>query len=217
MVLLFALINFIIYLTIPEGRPDQDTFWIAWAFALPVNFVVAIGLHLYGNRKDAVATIHLPIVYYLIGIFGAIYLVVGAIFMYGQTTENTFLIILEAIISVAYIIASMFFLFGANYMAKKEVKRKVLFIKVLQIEIESCIQKTKNSEVITALNKFKEDVRFSDPMSHVSLEKMEKEILSTISEISIKLEEENDQEALELIKNGQSLLKTRNAHCLALK
>lgn len=88
---------------------------------------------------------------------------------------------------------------------------------MLIMDINDCIAKTSDSQVVSALNKFAEDVRFSDPMSHASLAGIESQISQTVAEISGKLDGEDVQEVLDLIKKGETQLESRNKRCIMLK
>ncbi len=219
LILVVALLNAIVFLTIPDGRTDTTAFWLAWAFAVPINLIIAILLHLWSGKKGSVDMINMPIAYYLIGVFGVIYLIVGAIFMYLPITKIVLLIILESVTTVAYIIVAMYFLFGASYMVKSKqyTKEKVLYIKMLLADINDCVSKANDAEVVNALNKFAEDVRFSDPMTHSSLAMIEGQLSQTVADISVKLDTGDVQEVLALIKKGESQLESRNKRCIMLK
>ena len=48
LILVVALLNAIVFLTIPDGRTDTKAFWIAWSFAVPINFGTAKRLFICG-------------------------------------------------------------------------------------------------------------------------------------------------------------------------
>jgi hypothetical protein len=75
----------------------------------------------------------------------------------------------------------------------------------------------KSEELRSALLAFKEDVRFSDPMSHASLEAVESQISATVDEISAKITLGKEDEAMELVLIAKRQLERRNSRCLALK
>jgi hypothetical protein len=218
-ILVCVLINVILFLTVPDKRLDTATFWLAWSFSFPLNLVVLLAVHLWTEKKNGSGMIQMPIAYWVGSIFCAIYLVVGLLFMYLPIKGITLLLILELIITTAYIILAMYSIYSAEYIMKSEkaTKAKVLFIKLLQADINDCKAKTTNSEVIKELSEFAENVRFSDPMSHPSLSAIEAEISSTVGKISVSLSNGDSETALALIKTGKVQLEQRNSRCIILK
>ena len=74
-----------------------------------------------------------------------------------------------------------------------------------------------DAEIKKSLHKLQEDIRFSDPMSHSSLNDIEQELQSNVNKIVIKVSS-NDLEGIqELISNATNLLVLRNNKCKILK
>lgn len=217
--LLFGAVTTIIFLTVPDARLESSVFWIAWSFAIPFNFICATCLHLWACKKGEKELIRIPLAYYLVGIFGVIYLGVGFTFMYLPVVKPVFLIIIELVVTVAYIIIAMYFLFAANYISKSEqhTKEKVAFIKFLMADVQDCATKATDADVKKALDNFAQNIRFSDPMSHASLSVIEQQISATVFDISQKLGTAEKEEILNLIKQGEVQLDSRNKRCLILK
>ena len=217
--LVCGLLTTIVFLTVPDARLDTAAFWIAWSFALPFNFVAAVGLHLWCSLKKGEDIVQMPVAYTLAGAFGAAYLLVGAIFMYFSIKTVTLLIIIELILTVAYAIAVMFFLSSADYVksAQKEKREKRLFIQMLSADVTDCLAKTQDEELKKALNRFADDIRFSDPMSHPSLVGLEGELSATVVAISSKITAGDNEGALSLVRQGEEQLSNRNRRCLMLK
>ena len=113
----------------------------------------------------------------------------------------------------------MYFVFGTEYIARslKATKEKVLFINLLVADLSDCLPKAKSESVKVALEKFIEDVRYSDPMSHQSLGGIEQQLSTTALDIAVKMETASDEEVLELIKQGEMQLQSRNKRCMMLK
>lgn len=217
--LIIALINLIIFLTIPEARLDSAVFWLAWSFAIPVNFAAICALTVFGTAKGGVEVVNLPIAAWLSIGFGGAYLISGLIMMYLPVEKTTFPIILIAAISVFYIIAVVYGTVGAGYIAsaQKETKQKVMYIKLLEADINDAMSKATNQASVTALSTLAENVRFSDPMSHPSLASLESQISFTVSEINASLTEAPDADVTSLAAKCQSQLDSRNSRCLLLK
>lgn len=219
LVALFAAFTTVIFLTIPEGRTESPTFWIAWAFAVPVNLIFSVALHLWAVREEGKTLFNIPIAYWLMSICGIAYITTGIKFMYLAVEQVKLLLAIEIVITIVYIILAIFFVFGAGYIhnSEKHTKQKVLFIRMLQLDITDCVAKTTNPEIKNALNKLADNVRFSDPMSHESLSGIEASINSTVLEISTKIDTATQEEILALINKAQIELDSRNKRCIMLK
>lgn len=233
LVLLLGLATFVVFLTAPEGKMQTAMFWISWAFAVPFNIAVASVLHfVFFNKKDE-ELVRLPIIYYVMIGFSLVYCAIARTFIYlpierlNELTVNIniqidptkLLIVLESVITVIYAIIIMYFVYGTEYVARslKQTKEKVLFINLLIADLSDCLPKAKSESVKIALEKFIEDVRYSDPMSHQSLGGIEQQLTSTALDIAVKMETASEEEVLELIKQGEMQLQSRNKRCMMLK
>ena len=119
-----------------------------------------------------------------------------------QIDLTKLLIVLESVITVIYAIIIMYFVYGTEYVARslKLNKEKVLFINLLIADLSDCLAKAKSESVKVELEKFIEDVRYSDPMSHQSLGGIEQQLSTTALDIAVKMETASEEEVLELIK-----------------
>ena len=217
-VLVCALVNLIVFLTIDQARLETTAFWIAWGFATPWTLLSAIVLHLWAGKKQGEEILRMPVAYYLCAVFGGLYLVVGLIFMYANVETLTALIIIEAIITVIYLIAVMYSLNTTDSIAKQEkvTKQKVFFIRMLTSNVNTCLPMATDEAVRAQLETLAENIRFSDPMSHQALAVIESELANTIDDITMKLTEGN-QDVSALIKKAEMQLSRRNAQCAMLK
>ena len=218
-ILISVILNIIIFLTIPEGRASEDGFWFVWAFTFPLNLVImSLGL-LYANKKSTDAVTRVPVVLYITTIAFVVYLV-GALvfFMYAPNLNFKAAIVFEAIVTALYLIVIMYTLFGLGYIAKnkKNTKDKILFIKLLKADVDSCLAYA-DEKGATLINALSEKIRFSDPMSHSSLQECEREISALVFNLRMRMK---DGEALDLekeIKKIENLLEYRNERCKILK
>ena len=213
----------IVFLTINALNPDrfkEGVFWFAFAFAFPINIAVAIGLHVWSGHKGSKDIVHMPVVYYIIAIFGAAYLIAGLIFMYLPLTQWTLPLIVEIIITAAYVITAIYVMFGADYITQtqREVKEKVLYIRMLQADVEDCRAKASAPAIYKALERFAQNVECSDPMSHASLAGIESALTAAVAKISAALStQEEEEEILKMITDAEALLDSRNRRCIMLK
>lgn len=218
LVLICGLVNLIVFLTVNEARLETTVFWLAWGFATPWTLLTAIVLHLWAGKKYGEEILRMPVAYYLCAVFGGLYLVVGLIFMYANIEGTTFLIILEAIITVIYLIAIMYSMSTTDSIAKQEkvTQQKVFFIRMLASNVATCLPMATDDSVRAELETLADNIRFSDPMSHQALAVIEGELANTIDDITLKLTEGN-QDVSALIKKAEMQLSRRNAQCAMLK
>ena len=218
-VLVCAVANVILFLTVPDGRTDTGVFWLVWTFMTPVALLAACALHLWGTRKSAGDLVSMAVVYYLSVIFTLAYLTAGLIFAYLPWKKMVLPLIVELVITAAYILAAMYFLRGAEYIRAEEThtRGKVLYIRFLKADVDDCIAKAQSEELKAALARLSDNVRFSDPMSHPSLAAIEGELTATVAEISEKIDREAECEAMALVDKAQKALEKRNSRCLMLK
>ena len=219
LLLVFATVTTVVFLTIPDERLEQPVFWIGWAFAVPWALVAAIIVHVWAVRKASEDIIHMTIGYSLVAIFTAAYAIAGIIFMYCPFEAVVFPIIVEILLTVAYIITSFYFTSGADYIttSQKYTKQKVTFIRLLAADVEDCIRQAQTPAVRSAREKLSDTVRASDPMSHEALSGIEQTISTIVSEIMHSVAHADEQELLALIEKGEVQMEARNRRCLALK
>ncbi len=220
--IVFAVFTTILFLTVNKFCPkrlDSGVFWLAFVFAVPVNLLAAVGLHLWSNHKDSSDIVQLPAIYLVIAGGAIAYLLSGIIFMYFNINKFLVPVIVELLITAAYVIVAMFMMFGTDYITEtqKQTKQKVLYVRMLQADVEDCIPKATTPEVRKALTAFAEKVHYSDPMSHPSLAGIEGELSSTVTKISMALAQGDNDLATSLIATGEELLSQRNRRCIMLK
>ena len=215
--IVYGLLNLILFLTLPDGIVKTFNFWLAWSFTFVLNYAAAFGVVTYVNKKHQDITI--PPSLFVVAGFSALYLIVGFIFMYINKITWKPIIIVEAIISVAYFVVLFAVLRAATYINEndKKQKAKVFYIRDLQSDVDYVCSLVSNSELKTKLNKLSEDIRFSDPMSHESLAMVEEQLKELVFRMNSAASENNDEELEKLIKEADLKLKYRNSKCINLK
>ena len=214
----------VILLLVGEFNPDRlksGVFWLCFIFAIPVNMCAAIVLHLWSGHRGSKDIVHMPVVYYIIAVFGVLYLGVGYYFIFKwNVTKITGPLIAEIVITGAYIVVALVAMFGADYISstQREVKEKVLYIRMLQADVDDCRSKTSIPAISKALERLSQNVECSDPMSHASLAGIESSLTATVAKISGALStEEPEEEILKMIADAEALLDSRNRRCIMLK
>lgn len=96
----------------------------------------------------------------------------------------------------------------------KKIKEKIIFIKSLQVDVESLINKASDESVKKALKNLAETIRYSDPMSNPQLSAIENKINIKVSELA---EAANSETSKALCDELQQLFADRNRKCKLLK
>lgn len=215
--LIYGLLNLILFLTIPEENLKNFTFWLSWVFTFVVSYGALFTVIHYLTKKFQDITV--PPSLFVSGGFTLAYLVSGFIFMYIKTISWKPIVVVEALISVAYFIVLFALLRATNYMNENINKRKakVFYIRDLQSDVDYVYSLVSNNEIRQKLSKLSEDIRFSDPMSHESLKMVEEQLKEIVFKMNVAASENNDEELEKLIKEADLKLKYRNSKCVNLK
>jgi len=217
--LVYGLINLLLFIFIPEGRTDFNSFWIAWSFTFPLNLLTAIGVTIYCSRIGNDTVVKIPLLFSIQYIFAGIYLVTGMIFMLINKDIALAVWITEAIITCAFIILMIYAWAGTSYLARNiaHTKKKVFYIRSLQADIDACISQVADDEVARLLKELSDKIRFSDPMSHASLSQLEGELQANVGEIISCVSLGNLEAIPSLVKMATVKLDMRNNRCKVLK
>lgn len=100
---------------------------------------------------------------------------------------------------------------------EEKLKKDTGCMRALQAKIASVVPLAQDGQVRKALEKFSEDLRFSDPVSGESLKDMEKDLAACVNEIQQAVAEGDNASALILVGKGAVLLAERNRICKANK
>lgn len=208
LLVLFSVIAFVI----PTEK--TGTFWIAYVFtAIAVVAQIVIWKNALG-KEDTLKSkfLGLPVVH-----IGIVYLVVQIIAFAVFAAVPT-LPVWSAIVACATILGISAICIIAGEAGRGEIERveekvrnKVFFIKELQADVELLIDRETDTEIKTALQQLAEKIRFSDPMSNDTLEKIESAIAAKVSELK------TESDKMTIIQELNLLLAERNKKCKILK
>lgn len=207
----FALFNVIAFV-IPTDK--TATFWTAYVFSI-IAFAVQIPLWKIAlSKKDTLKSKFLGIPVIHVGItYLIIQLVAFAIFMVFPTLPVWLAVVVCAIILAISALCDIAGQAGANEINRLEEKIKVkrAFIQFLQTDIEMLVESETDAEIKAALQKLAEKVRFSDPITHDTLEELESRITAKVEELKTATDKKTP------IKEVESLLMERNKKVKDLK
>lgn len=217
--LLYGIINLILFLTIKPEYLATNHFWICWSIAFPANYIAAVGLITYMGCAKKYEDITVPPALLVIGGASVVYVVLNLIFMLSLNANWKTVVILNAIVTVIYIVVLVAMFMATSYIngnAKRQ-KAKVFYIRDLQNDVDLLISFVSNPELVKRLKNLSEEIRFSDPMSHDSLANIEEELKELVFNMRLAAEENNEEELSKLINQVTAKLKYRNQKCANLK
>lgn len=93
------------------------------------------------------------------------------------------------------------------------LKKDVSCMRTLQSKTASMVQLAQDNSLRTALEKFAEDIRFSDPVSSAALETAEADLSAYIDDLQQAVLDNDREVALSLEKRAEMLLAERNRLC----
>ena len=95
----------------------------------------------------------------------------------------------------------------------KKLKKDVSCMRTLQSKVMAMVPLAKDASVRIALEKFAEDIRFSDPVSSAELEAAESDLSTCVDDLQQAVLDNDQEAALSLEKRAEMLLAERNRLC----
>ena len=220
--LIYGLLNVILFVIITSKMEDQlenSTFWFVWAFTFIVNYLGVLGCSYLAKEKTKNDFVNNTPLYFSMYLFSFIYILLGMILMFIPSVQFTLALILEAIVSIFYIVTVLFLYNAISHIKSNDEKqaKKVFFIRNLQTEVDFCLGLVKENENKKLLIQLQEAIRYSDPMSDDSLESTEQQIELLVNRIKNECIVSNEQAIKELVDNLLNLIKYRNEKVKQLK
>ncbi len=150
-------------------------------------------------------------------VYALIQLIVGFVFVLLQPVAWLCALTFSALL-IVIIILTVIALVGTQY-AETPVpsEDKVFYIKSLQVQLEIIATKAENALVKQEVKKLVDAVKYSDPVSHPSLQPMEEKLREQVAELAEAVELKEDAAAKGLVRDISILLTERNQTCKILK
>lgn len=220
--LIYGLLNVILFVIITSKMEDQlenSTFWFVWAFTFIVNYLGVLGCSYLAKEKNKNDFVNNTPLYFAMYLFSFIYVLLGMILMFIPSVQFTLALVLEAIVSILYIVTVLFLYNAISHIKSNDEKqaKKVFYIRNLQTEVDFCLGLVKENENKKLLIQLQEAIRYSDPMSDDSLESTEQQIELLVNRIKNECIVSNEQAIKELVDNLLNLIKYRNEKVKQLK
>ncbi len=217
MLIIYALINLIMFLNVDSLRTDSAVFWIGWSTAFPLQLLILAYLGFALKWRNAI--VQKPVLYPIILGGSLLYLVAGFIFMFAPIESIVAIVITEACLTSLYAIVLFCAKRGVDYIVSSQAytKKKVAFLRFLKADVDDVIRITTDTAVLAALSELSDSIRFSDPMSSPTLASYEAAISDCIVKASASVRATDNATALHYIGEARRLLESRNQRCKLLK
>lgn len=214
--IIFAVFNLLVFVIVNE---KNGVFWTSYAF-MCIAFVVQIVSMLLALRSLETETVFMGIplaslsMYYF---FAAIF--VGAVFMFFQNAPFKLAIVLQILILAIYAVVAIMALMSRNVVqdVNDNLRENVEAIKTLVVDVDVFIPQVSDPSLKKALKKVSETIKYSDPMSNAAVADIEEQIMQTVNELRINIENSRNAEAIQTCKDIEVLFMQRNSLLKATK
>lgn len=215
-VIIFAVFNLLVFIISNERN---GVFWMSYAF-MCLAFIVQIASMLLSLRSLEIETVFMGIplaslsFYYF---FAAIF--VGAVFMFFQNAPFKLALVLQVLILAIYAVVAIMALMSRNVVqgVNDTIKENVQAIRTLTVDVDVFIPQVGDPALKRALKKLSETIRYSDPMSNEAVADIEEQIMQTVNELRVNIENNKNEEAVQSCKDIEVLFLQRNSLLKATK
>ena len=211
LVIAFALFNVVAFF-IPTEK--TATFWIAYAFSAIAFLLQIVIWKLAFKGTDTIKSKFLGIPLLSVGFWYLVIQVIAfAVFMIFPALPTWIPVVVCSVILGGSAICLIGTETGREEINRVEekVKRKVFYIKSLQVDVEMLTETESDPTIKAELTKLAEKIRFSDPVSSDALAEIESEIVNKIKEIEV------SKDKLAIIAVTTALVEERNKKAKILK
>ena len=214
--IIFAVFNLLVFVIANE---KNGVFWMSYAF-MCIAFIVQGASMLLALRSLETETVFMGIplaslsLYYF---FAAIF--VGAVFMFFQNAPFKLALVLQILILAIYVVIAIMALMSRNVVqdVNDNLKENVEAIKTLVVDVDVFIPQVNDPALKKSLKKLSETIKYSDPMSNAAVADIEEQIMQTVNELRINIENSRNAEAIQTCKDIEVLFMQRNSLLKATK
>lgn len=208
-------ITFIIFNVLAFVIPSDFTssFWISYVFSI-LAFALVLLIVSFSNKLESINKGIFP---YSLLYYTGVYVIIDLIIFLLTKFISEFPAWLSIVLNVlllgiyGYLFISVYLVSKNSNTLKKEIGKKVFYLKDLQTDIEIIATKEEDKEVKQKLDKLAENLKYSDPMSNENLQELELKIKDKVDELK------KSSNKLKVIEEIQSLLEERNKKSKILK
>lgn len=155
----------------------------------------------------------LSLYYFFAAVFAAV------VFMAFQVAPFKLALVIHILILAVYLVVAILALMARDVVqdVNDTVKENVAAIKTLNVDIDVLIPQVSDPSLKKALKKVSETVKYSDPISNEAVAEIEQQIMQTVNELRIHIENNNNTEAVQACKDVEVLFLQRNSLLKATK
>ncbi len=218
--IVFAVLNILIFVIFKPGNIEnkvaKTNFWVTYAF-LVISFVLQVGSLFLYNKKTGIDSVFMGVpVFVISAIFLGVEAVVALIFFtlsaFNVQVPTAVVVIFQLLILAAYLVIALLAILAKNHISgiNETIKHNVTTIRNLEADVRIAAEACNDASLKASLNKFADDIRFSDPMTNQYVEAIDMQLQNTVMEIKLASYESNNEMIEPLLKKGTLLLKERN-------
>ena len=223
LLIVFAVYNVLVF-TIAGFTGHTAAFWISYIFVAIALVMVALAGLVVGKKQINMGNwfFSFPIVKHIFT-YAAIELCVSVVFMLLDGIEfaalPTIAFVVQFLLLCIYAVVIIVCIMARNTIdeSNTEVKKKTVEFGMIKAEANKLVNMCSDAAVKARLEKFAENVRYSDPMSVAAVKSIEDEIKSLMKDIEGKLLEKDFDGASIVCDRADLLLKERNEKVKLLK
>ena len=215
-VIVFAVLNLAIFLLINERN---SVFWTSYIFICLAFLVRAVSVMLaYRTLETETVFMGIPLGslanYYF---FAAVF--VGVVFMIFQTAPFKLAFLMQILVLAIYSVVAIMALMARNVVqdVSDNVRGSVQSIQTLKADVDIYIPQVTDPELKKALQKLSETIRYSDPMSNAAVADIEGQIMQNMNDLRVRIENNQNQEAVQICRDIEVLFLQRNSLLKATK
>lgn len=199
--------------------PRNNIFFLSWAFTLTAVGAQAYVVHVAFYRGEGVKS---KFYGFPIAQIGMAYLAFQLALSMGFMVLSSVIVVPMWLPLVLYVIllgASIVGFISADAMRDEierqdmQMKKDVQNIRMLQVKAASMVQHVQDSRVRAALEKFSEDLRYSDPVSNDALKDIEADLIASVDELQQAVLDSDNETVLALLQKAGTILTERNRWC----
>lgn len=207
--ILFILFNIVVFVVFDAKTP---VFWISYGF-MTLAFVVQIVSMVLALRTYDTESVFMGIplaslsFYYF---FAAMF--TGVVFMVFQVASVKLAVIIQILILGIYVIVAILATMSREVVqdVNDNVKEKAEAVKILNVNVDVLIPQVSDPALKKALKRVSETIKYSDPMSNTAVQDIEQQIMGTMNELRIYIENDKNAEAIKICKDIEVLFLQRN-------
>lgn len=217
---IFAIYSLLVFLLGDKSFYGTSSFITAYVFTIGFGLLNVVILFLSRLLEDTTKSIN-NILFLLIPEVIAFLFSLGfslkILILRPETLKLVlFVYISLLIVYLAYFIIIFFVVSNTNKVEKHQ-RKKVNFIRFLVSDLEDAIDATDDKVTKELIEKLRDDVRFSDPMSDESLSGIEDNLSNLVEELKQHCREGKTESAATCVSQMSNLVKERNRKCRILK